>query len=117
MIERKRIYDIIDKKDDSYKVLVDRLWPRWISKEKAGIDIRIKDIAPSNGLRKEFWHDIAKRENFKNSYIKELESDKNAVWDIIDIIKKHKKVTLVYSARDTEHNNAVVLQEFLQQYI
>ncbi len=116
MINIKRIYDIVGKKDDSYKILVDRLRPRGVSKEKANIDIRLKDIAPSNELRKEFWHDVNKRESFKKNYIKELEGNKNAVWDIINIIKKHNAITLIYSAKDTEHNNAIVLQEFLQKY-
>lgn len=107
----KRVYES-PSKDDGKRILVDRLWPRGLSKEKAKIDVWVRDIAPSTELRKWFGHDREKWEEFRKKYIAELQENKTMVAMLHDEITKGK-VTLVYGAKDTEHNNAVVLAEFL----
>jgi uncharacterized protein YeaO (DUF488 family) len=111
MIKIKRVYEIPEEKD-GLRILVDKLWPRGISKEKAHVDLWLKEIAPSDKLRKWFSHDPKKWIDFKSKYTKELE--KNPLLQRIKQIGKENKVlTLLYSAKDTEHNNAVVLYEIL----
>lgn len=112
MILIKRIYEPKDK-NDGYRVLVDRLWPRGLSKEKASIDLWMKDIAPSNELRKWFAHDPAKWNEFKSKYKKELADKKDLLAELNTLESQHKKLTLLYSAHDQEHNQAVVLAETL----
>lgn len=99
--------------DDGYRVLVDRIWPRGISKEKAGIDLWLKDVAPSTALRKWFAHDPAKWREFQKRYHAELTAAPDAVAQLKDVIRQHKLVTLVYGAKDEEHNQAVALKAFL----
>ena len=108
MIKIKRIYDSYDT-DDGYRILVDRLWPRGVSKENAHLDLWLKEIAPSTELRKWFNHDLAKWEEFKKRYKKELDNKKEILIQLQDLEKKHKQITLLYGARDTEHNEAVIL--------
>ena len=112
MIKSKRTYDAIDD-DDGYRILVDRLWPRGISKEKAHIDLWMKDIAPSTDIRKWYNHDTNKWDEFKVMYLKELNNNKHLIQQIRDIEKEYKTVTLLYSAKDTEHANISVLMELL----
>ncbi len=112
MIKLKRIYDRYDK-EDGYRVLVDRLWPRGISKEKAHLDLWLKEIAPSTELRKWFGHDAEKWQDFKKKYNKELDDKKDLVAQLKELKEKHKQITLLYGARDTEHNEAVILLEML----
>lgn len=115
MIKTKRIYEEYSDAD-GFRILVDRLWPRGISKEKAKIDIWYKDIAPSNDLRKWFNHDIEKYEEFKEKYFEELKGNP-ALPDFLDLVSEKSKssdVTLIFSAKDEKHNNAVVLKEFLE---
>ena len=107
----KRAYDPPDSKD-GYRVLVDRLWPRGIKKEDAGIDQWLKEVAPSTKLRTWFGHDPAKWKEFKKRYKEELKA--NEAWDELQALtKEKKKITLVYAAKDEEHNQAVVLAELL----
>lgn len=113
MIQLKRIYDA-PKKSDGYRVLVDRLWPRGISKEKAKVDIWLKDIAPSNELRKWFNHDPLKWAEFQKRYKKEIQTNKEIVAQLKDVLSKNKTVTLLFSASDTEHNNAVALAKMIE---
>jgi uncharacterized protein YeaO (DUF488 family) len=114
MIKVKRIYDKPEK-EDGYRILVDRLWPRGLSKNNAKVDLWLKDIAPSDKLRKWFSHDPKKWKDFRNKYKNELKS-KNAIINKIKQIEKEKKtITLLYSAKDEEHNNAIVLQKILQR--
>ncbi len=111
MLKIKRIYEP-PSPDDGKRILIDRLWARGIRKEEARIDEWIKEISPSNELRKWFAHDPAKWSEFKKRYRKELKDKK----EILDRIKKEarrKTVTLLYSASDEEHNNAVAMKEFL----
>lgn len=112
MIKVKRIYESYDKKD-GYRVLVDRLWPRGISKEKAHLDLWLKEIAPSTELRKWFGHDPKKWNEFEKRYKKELDDKKELITQIKELENEHKQVTLLYGARDTEHNEAVVLLKVL----
>lgn len=112
MIKSKRTYDATDD-DDGYRILVDRLWPRGVSKEKAHIDLWMKDIAPSTEIRKWYNHDTNKWDEFKVLYLKELDNNKHLIKQIRDIEKEYKTVTLLYSAKDTEHANISVLMELL----
>ena len=116
-IRLKRAYDDPEK-GDGFRVLVDRLWPRGVSKEDAKIDLWPKEIAPSDELRKEFHDDSAKWTEFKKRYRKELENAEDAAQEgIDDILEKLKRqnVTLVYSSKDEEHNNAIVFKEYLEE--
>ena len=110
MIERKRIYEPYNKKD-GYRVLVDRLWPRGVSKEKAHLDVWLKDIAPSTELRKWFNHDPKKWADFKKKYQVELKKNKEAVLTLKQAKKKHSIITLLYGAKDEMHNEAVVIKD------
>jgi uncharacterized protein YeaO (DUF488 family) len=100
--------------DDGLRILVERLWPRGLTKEKAKIDLWLKDIAPSAELRKWFAHDPAKWKQFQQRYRSELEDKKELVGELKQK-SKAGKVTLVYAARDEERNSAVVLQEALRR--
>ncbi|MBB4091741.1 DUF488 domain-containing protein [Ochrobactrum pecoris] len=113
-IELKRIYEA-PSPDDGYRVLVDRVWPRGMTKEKADIDLWAKDIAPSTDLRKWFGHDPTKWNDFQKKYREELEGSKPALKDLIAHAKaRGGRLTLLYGAKDEEHNQAVVLHEFMQ---
>jgi uncharacterized protein YeaO (DUF488 family) len=111
-IKLKRVYDEPDP-DDGFRILVDRLWPRGVSKNRAHIDLWLKDIAPSTELRQWFGHDPAKWRTFTARYARELKENKS----VVDELLRHAKaepVTLVYGAKDEEHNDAVVLKAFLE---
>ncbi|BFH73759.1 DUF488 domain-containing protein [Sulfurisphaera javensis] len=110
MIKVKRVYDKLEK-DDGIRILVDRLWPRGAKKDN--IDVWLKDIAPSDELRKWFSHDLAKWEEFKKKYFEEL--DKNPkVKILIELISRNQSVTLLYSSK-APYNSAVALREYLQK--
>ena len=113
MVQIKRIYEPYDS-SDGFRVLVDRLWPRGVSKEKAHADLWLKEIAPSNELRIWFGHEPAKWKDFEKKYRKELEGKKELMNRMKNLEKEHKKVTLLYGAKDTKHNNAVVLADLLK---
>ena len=113
MILVKRIYEP-PADSDGYRVLVDRLWPRGIAREKARIDEWLKDLSPSEALRKWFGHEPGKFPEFKRRYIEELSPPEcQAQIARLAEMAKAGDVTLVYSARDSEHNNAVVLAELI----
>lgn len=112
-IKIKRIYEEAEK-DDGMRILVDRLWPRGIKKEKAKIDLWLKDIAPSTDLRKAFNHEPEKWGEFCKLYHKELSLKKDLVQSLVDTIQKNK-VTLLYGAKDEKFNNAVALKEYLER--
>jgi uncharacterized protein YeaO (DUF488 family) len=108
----KRIYET-PSKTDGLRILVDRIWPRGISKMDAQIDQWFKDIAPSTELRKWFGHDLKRWEEFKQRYFDALSQQR----DIVDVIVEKSakgKVTLLYGAKDTEHNNAQALKEYIE---
>lgn len=112
-IKIKRVYEN-PSKEDGKRILVDRLWPRGLTKEKANIDLWLKDIAPTTELRKWFGHDPYKWKEFKKRYRLELKNNKEEV----SILKEQfgeKVVTLVYGAKDEEHNEALVLKEWLNR--
>jgi uncharacterized protein YeaO (DUF488 family) len=112
-IRIKRIYDA-KSRDDGARVLVDRLWPRGIKKEDAALTIWLRDVAPSNELRKWFGHDPARWAEFKTRYRRELAGNEAALDELAGLVKKGR-VTLLYGAKDTEHNQAVALAEFLNR--
>ncbi len=107
----KRVYET-PFKNDGTQVLVDRLWPRGIKKEEAKIDYWMKEIAPSNTLRKWFAHKEERWQEFKSRYMKELKDKNELLKQLIDL--GEKKVTLLYAAKDEERNNAQVLLEILK---
>ena len=109
----KRVYEKPEK-DDGIRILVDRLWPRGLTKEKAGIDLWLKDIAPSTELRKWFGHDPVKWKEFRKRYSNELKKNEEQVSLLKDKMKKGT-VTLVYGAKDEEHNEALVLKELFSR--
>ena len=115
MISLKRIYDPVNE-DDGHRILVDRLWPRGVSKERAKLDLWVKEIAPSNALRKWFNHDSAKWDEFQLRYRVELLEKKDLIAELKRIEKENKNVTLLYSAKDKEHNQAVVLLMILDRH-
>jgi uncharacterized protein YeaO (DUF488 family) len=110
-IKIKRVYEQPDK-DDGVRILVDRLWPRGLTKEKAAVDLWLKEIAPSTELRKWFGHDPEKWSSFRERYETELRHND----DLIKLLRQKARegtVTLVYGARDQKHNEALVLKQFL----
>jgi uncharacterized protein YeaO (DUF488 family) len=109
----KRIYDPSEKRD-GLRILVDRLWPRGLKKEQAVIHEWLKDIAPSDSLRKWFSHDPKKWQEFKSQYFKELK-EKNELIKGLAERARDQTVTLLYSAKDLEFNNAVALKEYLER--
>jgi len=113
MILLKRIYEPYSK-EDGYRILVDRLWPRGVSKEKAHINLWLKEIAPSTELRKWFEHDPKKWQEFEKRYKDELKDKTEILQQLKSLETKHKRVTLLYGARDTQHNEANVLKEILK---
>lgn len=114
MIQVKRVYDAPEL-TDGFRILVDRLWPRGLSKEKLKMDLWIKDIAPSDDLRKWFSHDPAKWPEFKHRYFKELDEKHKEIEQILSHVK-NGTVTLLYSAKDETHNQAAALKEYLEAY-
>lgn len=107
----KRIYEE-PSKEDGYRVLVDRIWPRGVSKEDAKLDDWLKEIAPSTELRKWFNHDPDKFEKFRRRYQKELENHTRELDTLVNKLSQHR-VTLLYGARDEQHNHAVVIKEMI----
>ena len=112
----KRIYET-PAETDGFCILVDRLWPRGIKKEKADVDLWAKEIAPSNELRKWFSHDPEKYDEFKELYTKELNSNPQSkkFKDLYLQKIKDLNVTLLYAAKDEKYNNAVVLKDWLDE--
>lgn len=113
MIKLKRAYEKAEK-SDGVRVLVDRLWPRGVSKAKLKLDRWEKDIAPSDALRKWFGHDPKRWAQFKRKYKTELKARKKELAELRTLSKK-KTVTLLFGAKDEAHNQAVVLKEVLSR--
>lgn len=111
-IQIKRAYEPAAA-EDGYRMLVDRLWPRGISKERAALDEWFKEIAPSPALRTWWNHDAARMHEFTARYDAELEADATAVEHLVDVAHTHDVVTLVYAAHDPAVNHAVVLKKFI----
>ena len=111
-VRTKRAYDPAEP-GDGYRVLIDRLWPRGVSRDRARLDEWARDLAPSDGLRKWFNHDPKKFAEFRERYREELRGHVDRI-DELRTRASHGPLTIVYGARDTEHNDAVVIAEFLR---
>jgi uncharacterized protein YeaO (DUF488 family) len=112
-IDLKRAYDP-EARSDGYRVLVDRIWPRGVTKDALEVDAWLKNLAPSTGLRKWFGHDPKKWDEFRKRYARELEPHADAL-DQLAERARDGRVTLVFGAKDTEHNTAVALKEELER--
>jgi uncharacterized protein YeaO (DUF488 family) len=115
MIRIKRVYEPAGPEDGT-RILVDRLWPRGIAKEALRLDLWNKDAAPSNELRKSFHHDVARWDEFRERYFIELDNNPGA-WSPIIGLARDGNLTLLYAAKDEEHNNAKVLKEYLESKV
>jgi uncharacterized protein YeaO (DUF488 family) len=113
MLQTKRTYDP-PAAEDGYRVLVDRLWPRGLKRETARIDLWLKEIAPSDELRRWFGHDPARWTKFQARYRQELAA-KEQLWRELLARSREGPVTLLYAAKDTQRNNAVALKTFLEK--
>jgi uncharacterized protein YeaO (DUF488 family) len=113
MIRIKRVYEAPDS-DDGKRFLVERLWPRGMKKESLAMEGWLKDVAPSNALRQWFGHEPARWEEFKRRYSEELENNPAALTPLLDVARQGT-VTLLYSAHDQEHNNALALKIILDE--
>jgi uncharacterized protein YeaO (DUF488 family) len=116
VLKIKRVYDLPND-DDGARILVDRLWPRGLSKDKAAVDLWLKDIAPSDGLRKRFHGKREDWEQFRAAYADELEAPvaHSAVQTLCERLRQGP-VTLLFAARDEHHNNAEALKEWLEHH-
>jgi len=110
----KRVYETPEASDGT-RVLVDRIWPRGLSKERARVDVWLKDIAPSAGLRTWFGHDPKRWSEFHSRYFTELRANRAEVDRMMSLLSEGK-VTLLFAARDIEHNNAVALSDYLAKH-
>lgn len=115
IVKVKRVYESIQRSDGS-RFLVERFWPRGVKKEKLKLDAWLKDVAPSDDLRRWFGHDPVKWDTFQRRYRAELDANPDAREILLEAARQGN-VTLLYSARDTEHNNAVVLKTYLEEYL
>ena len=113
MIKLKRVYES-PSQHDGLRVLVDRLWPRGLTKERAAVDLWLKELAPSTELRKWFDHDPAKWKQFQARYQRELHEQKDALVKLKEK-SEEQTVTLLYGARDEKHNEAVVLKRVIER--
>lgn len=111
-IELRRVRDVVGLPREAPTYLVDRLWPRGVRKDALDIDAWLKDVAPSTGLRRWFGHDSTRWEGFRERYRAELDADPDAARPILDALR-NGPIVLLYGARDPEHNQAVVLREWL----
>ena len=114
-IALKRVYDA-PAESDGHRVLVDRLWPRGLTKENARIDVWLRDLAPSNGLRKWFHSQPEHWKQFRQRYLTELRTAaaENALKQLYDVLDRERPVTLVFASKRTDRNNATVLKEFVE---
>jgi uncharacterized protein YeaO (DUF488 family) len=113
VLQVKRVYDTISD-EDGFRILVDRLWPRGMNKEKASVALWLKDIAPSDGLRKWFGHDHGKWNEFKEKYHMELGEKESLVSLILEKMSSGN-VTLLFGAKDEKFNNAIALKEYIAE--
>jgi uncharacterized protein YeaO (DUF488 family) len=113
MVRIKRVYEK-PMKEDGRRVLVDRLWPRGMKKEAAQIDLWMQDIAPSDALRKSFCHEVKKWPGFQAKYRAELEKKRDLLQELKKMEREHGTLTLLFGAKDEEHNQAVVLAKMLK---
>ncbi len=114
MIKIERVYNVSES--DSFRILVDRLWPRGLAKKKAKLDLWLKEIGPSNELRKWFGHDPNKWDEFKDKYFQELDQKEEQI-DQIAAKAREGDIILLFGAKDKEHNNAMALKEYIETRI
>lgn len=114
-VRLKRVYETFED-DDGFRVLVDRLWPRGMKKEDIKLDYWASDLAPTNELRKWFGHDVKKWNEFKKRYMNELEANSEYVHELLSMSDK-SILTLLYSAKNRDYNQAVVLKKFIEDRI
>jgi uncharacterized protein YeaO (DUF488 family) len=110
----KRIYESPGS-SDGFRVLVDRLWPRGVSRQKARVDLWMKEIAPSDALRRWFGHEPSRWAEFQRRYRRELRQNAGLAGELKKLLRQHRTVTLLFSARDERRNQAVVLRDFLRE--
>lgn len=110
----RRVYEARSA-EDGYRILVDRLWPRGLTQDAAGVDLWLRNLGPSTELRRWFGHDVDRWPEFQERYRRELDGHPELIDLILDIERHRKRVTLLYAARDTEHNEAQVLAELLRR--
>lgn len=115
-IEIIRAYETIPHDNGHYRVLVDRLWPRGVKKEDLDVDQWMKELAPSTELRKWFDHDPEKWDEFRKRYCKELDDAKEKVSEMLQSAGK-RSILLIYGAKDEEHNQAVVLKDWINEHM
>ena len=113
-VQLKRVY-LKPAKSDGCRILVDRLWPRGLSKQKAKVDHWLRDIAPSTGLRKWYSHDPERWTEFQRRYRAELKVRKDAVKELKALLKQHRDVTFLFSSKEEELNNAAALKAYLRK--
>lgn len=113
MIQLKRVYEDATA-EDGYRVLVERLWPRGLSRERARIDLWVKDAGASTTLRKWYGHDPDRWETFRERYFLELSERPDVIDQLDEVVRTHSSVTFLFSAHDTAHNNAVALKQYLE---
>jgi uncharacterized protein YeaO (DUF488 family) len=106
-----------DEKTDGYRILVDRLWPQGVSKEELDHDEWVKEIAPSDELRERFNHDREKWQEFREKYKEELKEKEGKVIQLLEERPEGGKLVLLFAAKDVDHNNAVVLKDFMEEKI
>lgn len=116
VIRVKRVYDA-PADTDGFRVLVDRLWPRGLSKARACVDLWLREVAPSTALRQWFQHDPTRFSAFRQRYWQELEQNQAAVATLIKVVQEHPVVTLLYGARDEKYNQAQVLRDYLVERV
>ncbi len=116
LIKIKRIYEE-NEKSKNYRFLIDRLWPRGISKENANLDNWLKDWAPSNELRKWFDHEAEKWNDFKKKYHKELDEKEEEIKNYLENLDKRKSILLLYASKNKEYNHAKILKEYIENLI
>ena len=115
MIQTKRVYEK-PSKEDGFRILVDRLWPRGLTKEKAHVDLWMKDIAPSDELRKWFHHEEMNWSEFVKRYKSELSKKKELLGELKKLGNKHGRLTLLFGSKDEKQNQAVILADILQGF-
>jgi uncharacterized protein YeaO (DUF488 family) len=116
VIRIKRIYEP-KAKTDGCRILVDRVWPRGMKKEDAHLDHWMKEVAPSTTLRKWFAHDPEKWPEFRKKYHAELKKNSSSLEELLEVMRTCKTVTLLFSAKDEEHNQAIALRDYLLEHI
>jgi uncharacterized protein YeaO (DUF488 family) len=114
VVRLKRVYEP-PAEEDGFRVLVERLWPRGISKEHARLDLWMKEAGASTGLRKWFGHDPAKWEEFRRRYYAEIAQRPEVLQVLREVLLTHDVVTFLFAAHDKDHNNAVALKEFFDK--